>query len=465
MPFYYAFWLWAGGINLVGIRMGYAFLYLLASILSYRTLHLFVSPPIAFLASLSFLIQGMVYPYYNFTLVGAIPFLLVSLLSLWKYFLTGRVRWCYGGTLALIGMALVKWHVGLTSFLAFFVSLILFGGRLRKTHFGFLVLIFGTAVLGAYTLQYRGVSTSWVAQYLGLNSPKNLTADPWTNFKHLLQWFLVWDRSRLGWVALFVVFGVLGLLGVRKKGWESEKEKIVRSTIFSLLLFSVFNSTDYFALGHIYRLDFWSFPILVLLMGLSAEGASHLFGRRTKGFLGGLIFVGVIALPFQSVREALAARVPERYLDFPRGQVYLIKETLSTIEVFKKGTRFLLENTRPDEEILTLPKDPLYCFLAGRRHAVRNLDFEQSHPIPEGEEEELIRELKIKEVPFVILTNRDGSNTAGTLTGDRMGFLGKTHLRKWGEYLFENYEAVQTLGPWEATNPRIDHAIKVFRKR
>ena len=464
MPFYYAFWLSIGGVHLVSIRMGCAVVYLLASILSYRILRLLVSSPIAFLASLSFLIQGMVYPYYNFTLVGAVPFLLASLFCLWKYFLTGHVRWGYAGTLALIGTALVKWNIGVSSFFAFLASLILYRPPLRKKHLILLILIFISTVLGSYALQYQGVPASWVVQLLGLNSPKNLTTNPWINFKHLIQWFLVWDRSRLGWVALGAVFGVLGFLGWRKRSWESGQEKVFRSAILSLFLFGIFNSSDFFALGHIYRLDFWSFPILVLLMGLLSGQASFLFGQKMKVFLAALIFAGVIALPLQSAGEAFRARVPERYLDFPRGRVYLVKETLSTIEVFKKGTRFILENTKPDEEILTLPKDPLYCFLSGRRHAVRELDFEQSHPIPEAEEEVLIRELKTKEVPFMILTNRDGSNSTSTLKGDRMGFFGKTHLRKLGEYLFEHYEEVQTLGPWEARNPRIDHAIKILRK-
>jgi hypothetical protein len=274
----------------------------------------------------------------------------------------------------------------------------------------------------------------------------------------------VWDRKRLGWLGLFFVFGILGFLGLRKRGWGPEEKKVLPRVIASLFLFGLFvNSSDFFLIGMIYRIDFWSFPILVLLMGLAAEWAKFLFSRKIKVLLGWVIFLGVLALPVRAVKEAFAARVPERYLDFPRGKVYVVKETLSTVEAFKKGTHFILENSAPDEEILVVTKDPLYCFLSGHRHAVRELHFEASNQIPEEEEMEMILQLEAKKPPLVLLANRDESNPL--MAKGETGYFGKTHLRKMGEYIFEHYQEVQTFGTWETANPRINHAIRIFQRK
>lgn len=466
MLFYYSFWLLIGGIHLISIRLGYAVLYLLSSILCFRTLRLLVSPPIAFLASLGFLIQGMVFPFYNFNHIGAIPFLLLSIFSLWKYFLEGKIQWAYASTLALIGMTLIKLNIGVVSFLAFFISFFLpgIGTHSKKKHALLFLLIFGGAVWGSYHLQYWGTPQPLAQQCLGLGmiKPTGMGVDPLTNSKHLVQWFLVWDRSRLAWLALFFMVGVLGLLGLRKKVWNQGEKRMTQLAVVSCFLFGFFNSSDYFLVGHIYRLDFWAFPTLVLLMGLCAEWAKLLIGRKTRFFVGVLILTAVLALPLQSVREAFAARIPERYLDFPRGRVYLVKETLSTVEAIKKTTQFILSNTRPDQEILTLPKEPLYCFLSGRRQTTRQIELERTNAIPGWEEEEIIRALETKQVPIVLLSNRDESNRASTIPG--IGYFGKTHLVKLGKYISDHYREIQTFGTWEAANPRIDHAVKIFRK-
>lgn len=475
MLFYYSFWLAVGGIHLLSIRTAYAMLYFFSSILSYRSLRLFVSPPIAFLASLGFLIQGMVYPFHNFNHIGALPFLLLSIFFLWKFFREGKVSYCYLGTFALIGMALVKWNVGVTSFFAFLASLLFLKGFPKKRHSLLLFLIFIATVFGVYLVQYGGYRQTWVKQCLTFSSQtvpvaKSFVgqtlevANPWISFKHLIQWFLVWDRKRLWWLALFLVFGILGFLGFKKRNLTGEERKVFRSATVSLFLFGIFNSADFFVGSHIYRFDFWSFPILVLLMGLMAESAKFLFARQVRILLGGWILVGVLALPLRSVKEAFAARVPERFLDFPRGRIYIVKESLSTVEVFKKGTHFILENTQPAQEILTLPKEPLYCFLSDRRHATREINFEISVPIPEEEEEELIHRLEAKQVPLVLLSNRDDSNPLAMAKGE-MGYFGKTHLKKLGKYIFEHYREVQAFGAWRAKKPRIDHAIKIFRKK
>jgi len=466
MPFYYAFWFLVGGVNLISLRLGLAVIYLLCSLLTYRTLRIFASPPVAFLASLAFLLQEFYWPYYNFNHIGAVPFLIISIFCLWKYFLGRGSRWWYFGALALAGMTLIKINLGITSFLAFLASIFIAGGLERRGHLVLISLMFGILVLGGYATMYAGIPLSQVDHCMTARSAHREfpSYTLWTHFKHLAQWFLVWDRARLWWAALFALFGILGFVGLGRKGPAATEMKTIQKVVGSLFLFGLFNSSDFFMLGHIYRLDFWSLPILVLFMGVSAEGAKNLFEDKMRIFLGGLIFLGVVWLPFQYLGTALRARVPERYLDFPRGRVYVAKEIASTVAAIKEGTRFIIENTKPREEILVFPRDPLYCFLSGRRHALSELDFEYIAQYSEGQEEEFIRQIEAKQVALVVLANRDGSNPLSEKGVAGVGTFGKTHCQKLGKYIFENYQEAKTFGVWASAKPRISHAIKVFLK-
>lgn len=468
-PYYYAFWFRVTEVSIVGARIGMGVIYLLCSLLAYQALRIFTSPAIAFLASLSFLLQEFYYPYYNYNHIGAVPFFLFGIFSLWKFFASHRIRWGYWGALAFAGMALVKINVGVTSFAAFLVSMVIHlgfkEGLKQWRQFVFLPLIFLALVVPGYLFIYAGLPISQIDHCLYMRPAYREFPEYtlWTTFKHLIQWFLVWDRKRLWWLALFLTVGAFGLLGLRKKALPPETRRLVPFLVGSLFLFILFNSSDFFLLGHIYRLDFWSTPPLLLLMGLAAEWARPLFGRRVKMVLGVLIFAGLLFLPFRYLRIAFAARVPERFLDFPRGRVYVTREALPTVQTIRKGTHFVLEHTQPGQEILTIPREPLYCFLTGRRHAVWHTDFEQTTQISEEEEEKYIREIEAKQIPWVLWSNRDGSNPASKIGGH--GYFGKTHCRKLGKYLWDHYEEVQRIGTWEVENPRIYHSLKMLRRK
>lgn len=465
MPVYYAFWLFLGGTNLISIRIGYAVIYLIAALLSHRLLCLFISPSLAFLASLAFLIQGLCYPYSNFNHIGGIPFLLAALFSLWKFFLTREFRWCYLGTLFLVLLAWVKWNMGMLSFFAFLVSLVFGGGFSEKRRLAWLPLIFGGLILTGYLPLFVGLPRHWVMEQClrpGTEHGKSIF-DLITPLKHLIQWYLVWDPKRLWWVSGFLILGLVGCLGLKRKGIPAEARKCFLPVLVSLFLFGLFNASEFLLIGSIYRLDFWSFPILLLLGGFLAQAASVLFNRVLKVGLWGLLFIGILYLPGRFLKEAYAKHLPERYLDFPRGRVYVTRESLSTVEAIKKGTHFIIENTRPHQKILSLPKDPLYCFLSGRQHAGPLLFLEPPFQISESEEREVIHLLEREKVPLVILSNRDKSNLLNRIP--LMGYLGKTYGQELWQYVSKHYEETAAFGTWETENPRQFHAIKIFKRK
>ncbi len=463
MPVYYAFWFLVGGVNILSVRMGLAAIYLLSSILTYQILRLFTQAPVAFLSSLAFLSFDMTW---TFNHIGAIPLLLFSIFSLWKFFLTHHKRWCYLGLLSVVAIAWLKISAGVFSFLAFYASLLLdYGLSGRKNsetllawkHFIFLPLLFSVLTLGAYTALYWGVPADWVGQCMTLAPQYGRLTFFWTNLKHLFLRFLIWDRERLFGVAVFLIFGLLALLSLRKKNLSERDKKIYLPVWGSLVIYGVANSADYFLMeGMIYRFDFWLFPIFVLSLGFLAEWASSLFQRREKIILGILIFLGLLIFPFKNFQEALAMKVPERYLDFPQGQVYA-GGALASIQAVKAGTRFILENTTPAEKILAIPYEPLYAFLSGRRHALRELIFVEGIHIQPEQEERMIREIEDEQVPLVLISNRYYSTEPG------IGYFGKTHCQKLNRYLMDHYEEVQTFGRWEVES--VEHAIKIFVRK
>ena len=474
-PLYFAFWFWVGGVHLMSVRLALGFLLLICSLGAYRTLRLFVSAPLAFLSSLAFLSLDVAYSTHHvrlrdiahgFNQYGVLPFLLFSIYFLWKFFLTRRVRWCYGGIFSLGAIALVKISTGASSFAAFFVSLLMdrlvpgredFSGPLPWKHFIFLPLLFALTALAGYVPLYWGLPFEWIDQCLTLK--RTLQVHPYSfsdDFKHGVLWFLVWDRKRLLWLAGFFIIGILGVVHLIKEGPARERKVFALAT-FSALLYGVFNSLDYFVDGVIHRVDFWFFPILVLLMGLWGDRAAGIFPRKIRAGLGVLIFFLVLWIPFENLKEALAWRTPERFLRAPHGQVFL-GGSPSFPRVLNEGTDFILQHTQPGQSLLAVPFDPLYCFLTGRRHAVRELLFTEYMQISETREEEIIQELENEQVPFVIVSNRLISKEWG------FGQFGKTFLTKLAPYLAAHYREAATFGPWESGNYLNLHAIKVLER-
>ena len=465
MPLYYAFWFLVGGVNLVTVRIGLAVNYLLCSLCAYAALRVFVSGAVAFLASLAFLSFDLTW---TFNHIGAIPFLLLAIFCLWKFFLTRRILWCYEGLISLIFMSLVKITTGDTSFAAFWFSLLLIQGvtKIEKSqkgvvgwHLLLLPVLFGVVVLASYALLYRGLSLEWVSQCLAAR-PENRSwyNSPWTNFKHLIQWFLVWQKSRLITVGALFILGILGGLGWKRRGLATQKREALGLAVGSLFLFALANSFDYFAMeGLIYRFDFWIFPMGVLFAGLMAEGASRFFSGGIRVLLGSVLLIFLLGGPALRLHEALWWRTPERFLDFPHGRVYL-GGPFSDVQVLKQGTRFILDHTTGDQKILAIPYDPIFCFLAGRQHLVRELQFLESMPVSDTRQETIIRELQASKASYVVVSNRAHAKALG------VGEFGKTHCQKLAQFLGASYQVVKAFGPWES-GPAGLYAIKLFERK
>lgn len=462
MPLYYAFWFLVGGVNLLSIRIGLAVLYFLCALSTHATLRLFVSSPVAFLSSLAFLSFNMTW---TFNHIGIIPLFILLIFSVWKFFLTLRLKWCYAGLLLSVLIAWIKINIGITSFAAFYASLLLYDLFRPKTsghrlpfwkHWLALPLGFSAGFFALYGLLYSGLSLDWVNQCLTIQPKYSSWSPPWINFKHLILRFLVWERMRLIGLGLFLMLGILAWRGLKKQKETGVPRKLIPWILISLALFITANSADYFAKDDkISRLDFWAFPVLVLWMGLLVQWATPLFGPKFKKACAVLILGALFWIPFHQVKAAFAWHTPERYLNFPRGRVF-VGGDLSDVGVIKEGTFFLMEHSKPGGEILALPYDPLYAFLSERRHAVRELMFMEGILIGEKQEDAIIHQLETKQVPWVIFSNRDHSEEMG------IGHFGKTHCKKLADYIFSHYREVKTLGPWDSAG---QHALKIFERK
>lgn len=465
MPLYYACWFKLGGINLIMARLGLGVIYLTMVLLAYGSLRNFTSPIISAMAALAFLSFDMMW---TFNHIGGVPFLLLAIGALWKFFLTRKVRWCYVGCAGVTGIALVKLSIGITSFVAFLACLAMdrflnpskdekHASALR--HLFVLACLFSTVVAGTYLFLFRGLSLDWIGQCLTVGPQyRDWGSSPLSNFEHLLMRVFVWERWRLLWIGVFTALGMLAYLGLKKQNAPENQANAFRFAVGSLAIFGVFNAMEYFVQeGLIYRLDFWIFPIAVLLAGLCGEYTKQLLPKPMKVGLGILIFTGILWIPAGNLKQALAWRVPERFWHIPRGRVYYGGHGTDP-QVILEATKYLLKHTDPSEPILCLPYDPLYCFLTDRRHAVRELLFMEHINITEGQEKNIIRNLKSSRVPLVLISNRIHSKEGGN------GIFGKTHCRLLGDYITANYEQAAGFGPWDA-NPLEQHAVRILKRR
>lgn len=465
MPLYYAFWFLGGGVNLMSVRIGLAFNYFFCSFSAYLTLRHFTSGFIAFVSSLAFLSFNMTWTYNH---VGSIPFLLLSISCLWKFFLTHKSRWCYGAFLSLAGVTLVKINVGVSSFIALYTLLLIYNGfflwkhlkmPLRARHLVFLPLLFGALTLGIYGVLYSGLSLNQIGSCLTLGPRYHQRSSFTTNFKHLILYFLVWQPTRLWGVGIFLLLSILAVIGLKKRSLEKEAVTLFSFVVISLVLVGLATTAEYFVIHSIiHRFDFWLFPVLVLLMGLFAQWGSFVLPTKMKFFLGGLLLFPLLGFPYLNFKDQLTWRRPGSFLAVPNGRVD-IGGPLSDLEVLQRGSQFISNHTRPDETILVIPYEPLYCFLSGRHHAVPEQNFTQVIPLPEGREEGIIQELEVKQVPYVILSNLYYSKEAG------VGRFGETHCRKLAKYIFEHYQETQTFGPWDPPSVSSLNAVKIFQRK
>ena len=476
MPYYFSFFFQAAGAGLASVRIGLGLLFFLCALFSFRTLRVLVSSVPAFLASLAFLSldigfvpgsAGLINITHTFNHFGTYPFLLLAVGSLWKYFLTRKPRWIYAGAAAIAGMSAVKIHAGLTSCFAFFLAILAEEGfrvfrdrkkiQLPRLHLGLAAAVWASLVFTIYAPFFRGLSWEWIDRCFTISTGKAFMEDRYTvlqNLKHLVLRFTVWDRGRLFWLAGFSGIGFLGFLGM--KNLEQDRKPFFIKAYFSLLLFGV-NAIDYFVDGNIHRVDFWFFPLWVLVAGLSLEALKTLLPSGSRISLALLSFCLLLVLPVLNLREALGWQVPGRYLDFPNGKVFMGGD-MESVNVIQKGSAFIRDHTRPTERILALPYDPLYCFLAGRRHAVRELWFGRAALITPREEAGIIQAVEAQKVPLVILSNQ------AEIPGFGFGYFGRTHCQKLAEYLTGHYQEVKTFGSWDIRNPN-RHSIKILMRK
>jgi len=364
-------------------------------------------------------------------------------------------------------MALVKMSVGLTSFFALYAAALLGLGSLvgkkrrifARRDFFLLPLLFGFVSLVGYGIIFFGVPLKWIDQCLMLSAKyRDVWApSPWTSFKHLILRIFIWEPERMVWLLFFGLLGILAYFGLKRKKPATAKTDLAGMALLSLGLFALANSTEYFATdGLIYRFDFWIFPILVLLAGILSEWGSRVLSRPIKWVFGVLFLLLVLSSPLGSLRQAFASRVPERYLNLPRGRIY-VGGSLSDLEVVKRTSSFIKENTEPGQEILAIPYDPLYCFLSERRHAVPELMFVESARMSDAREEEIIKVIETKQIPLILISNRYRSSEGG------IGHFGQTHGKKLAQYIFSHYQDAETLGNWLPDSGR--HSVKIFRRK
>lgn len=432
MILYYAFWLLMLGVNLVSLKIGLSVLLFLCALVTFATLRLFTDRIIAFLFSLAFLRLNLGW---TFNHVGCFPFLLMIFFSLWKFYRTQRKRWCYLGVLAVIAISSVKITAGLASFVAFFLSLLLYR-RPASKHLFLITLIFGTSVSAIYGLLYAGIPLYRIDQCLTISAPYRFKCLYKFDINHPIGEISDFFNSpALQWNLILLTIFIIGIAATQKEENLRGQQRLIRHLIGSCVLFGAINSLDYFVDCEIGRIQFWSFPEKVLLMGLSTQWASS-FVKHKYRFACHLAICLVMLWPVVvKTKTALALRVPERYLNFGSAKVYVggnLDFTKNVISV----TKLIIKNTIPSDEIIVMPYYLMYCFLSGRRHAIPETAFVPAMSLPEEQQYRMIKGVREKNVSLILMLNVKPTDSGEGCVNTSEKIYGDIFTK----YISENFE-------------------------
>jgi hypothetical protein len=136
--------------------------------------------------------------------------------------------------------------------------------------------------------------------------------------------------------------------------------------------------------------------------------------------------------------------------------VYLRTDQIPWINTVKETSDFILANTSPDEPILAIPYDAIYCFLTSRPLATPN-------PSLFGHKGDgIIRQIEQHHVRLILISNRAFHNNESRL----LGILGETYGKSLLSYIYQNYELAAQFGPWEQSATVINnHATRIYQRK
>ncbi len=447
MPYVFAGFFGLFGIHVSSVLLAQYLFTLAAGLLFYACASRLTRRPTAVIATLWFWVTPS-YFFHTYNHTAGLAFLFAVLLAALRFRQSGGRADILLGFLGVFGLCLVKLNIGLGVFLAYGIALSLLRPKgapfPAKTFFsaGLLTLAVTAGIyafflkdLPLYAVRQcmpffpsdRPFNTSLVESILGYLKVFVL-GGTFADIPHLLFRFI-----------LMAAIVRLGLLFLRKRSHPSTSGVIRTSA--ALLVFALVNMHEFFASGVFYR-TYWAGGSLTLLGFFLIDRAMAGAPRRLMAAVT-LILLCLIGWQAKDVFLFTGRFIGKREhsFGFRRAGIYVGNSPL-WIRTVGRTAHFLEENLRPGETFFALPYDPLYYYLLSRKSPTRQLIFFEHINITPKQEREIIRELRRKEIRFILLSSLAFSDQRGN------GLFGRDYCPLLAQYIQDNFILTKRFGEW-----------------
>jgi len=467
MPYYYAACFFLTGVNIHSVLIGYLAVFFLAGVGIFWALSALVSPVIAFTGAAWFWVFTSPFEH-TYNHVGGILASVMIIGAVFHYVKTREFRYLLLGQISIFFLALIKLNFGISSLLAFLLSVavinrtygVQWGVRQRRGFFWGNGIVLG-ATAAVYTALLAGLPFYIVRQcfpYLSEDHPFHATfpealRNYGQSFVHLLNthWAHYVALAIMSLAVLTIAFDW------RKRKWTAFLKEQFLMTMAAIAIFCLFNWHEFLASGVAYR-SFWIQPFQILAVFILIGTALRDRPKAAVCAVCLVLFASACIRHGIRVEFARFFKRPLQRLSMERGGVYTTNspEWLSTV---RYSTEYLEKLMKKDEAFLALVDDALYYFLAGQNSPTRQLAICNHLNIREEQEQEIIRGLQDKNVRYILLSNRYNS------TDPSMGVFGQTYCPLLYRYILEHYHVVFFMGEWQKPPKWFEnHGVKIFKR-
>ncbi len=467
MPYYYAAFLKVFGTGIQSILLGKCLLILIAGLLIYCILSLYIPQIISCVGAIWFWIFFKDFPY-TFNHTGGLPvFLLIFYFTL-RYIQSSNPKFLYGNLFLILLLSLIKLNFGIAALLAL-IFIVLIVSLVQKKHPFLFYLLSGLAmpaiIVFVYWLFVRNLPFYYIQQclpYFGTYFKITSFADAYQQnmFMNILVNGYLLVKSIFSCWGDFVFALLINLAAVKcfwlwnKSNLNQTYRREILLSLLAAITFYIFSLHEFIMLGVFYQ-AYWAEPFKVLLMfgiiGFALNNVSSL-----KKTLGALVVLGIALILIPQDSQLYAQfQSPKTRLDIS-GTSIEIGNDPTWVQTVLQTTSFLKRNLKKDESFFAATYDPLYYFLT-EKIAPTHLLLLLNIFIPPEQELEIIKDLEDKKVSWILLSNRGNE--------PRIATIGKEYCPTLGQYIQDHFAIQAQFGDWDAT-PRwwSNHAVKILKR-
>ncbi len=500
MPYYYGLFYLLFGVKMTSILLGKFILNILCGVLFYLSARVVMPAFWAFLAACFFLHSQQDF-FFTFNHIGGIVCELAVFWFILKYLYENTIKHAH---LALVGcfvLGLIKINFGISTLVAALISVAIVNFIERKewiTSQNKLFYISGILVvpllwLIVYGFFLSGLTIEEIRQcmpYFGDDQPYHRTpfqtipyflTQHWLTFYHhalnlqnVIVTFLkglpggsnpvvfitMSVMVTLMFLSHLIIHGstVASFIGAFSKKISFDKQRFWLALGIIALFFTL--NLHEFAVSGVWYRNFWSQPFLLFLNFFMVATAMSFSPRWVRLTIGGVWIAFIVVLTFVSLVSSNSARTPDKFLNMPRGQIYVSNES-EWVDTLNKVTAFLNQTLKKDEFFFALPYDCIYYYLTAKQSPTRQLIFFDHIKILPPQEVSIIKELEAKNISYVVMSNRIMSSETG------LGIFGKTYCPLIYKYIMTNFTPVFRYGGnWESEPGwGNNHGVVIFKRK